>query len=243
MSSYPVRVDATLESPVSRWLWLVKWILLIPHYIVLVVLWFISVLATIVAFFAILFTGRYPRPIFDYNLGVMRWYWRVSFYGYAALGTDRYPPFSLGEHPEYPATLYVDYPERMSHWLVLVKTWLLAIPHYLVIAFFVGSGVNWFGPYDRTYLGGGLISITILITAISLLFTGRYLPGLFDFLLGMSRWIIRITAYSLLMTDTYPPFRFDAGGTDPGVPSPPPDVPGQQRATGEAPSRPSETTY
>ena len=104
------REDSILQ--LSRWLWLVKWLLAIPHFIVLLFLFIAFVLLTIVAFFAILFTGRYPRSIFDFNLGVLRWAWRVGFYTYDALGTDRYPPFTLGPEPDYPATLDVAVPGR-----------------------------------------------------------------------------------------------------------------------------------
>ena len=101
--AFPLRLTGELDPDVGRWLWLVKWLLAIPHFVVLFFLWIGFVLSTVVAGFAILFTGRYPRGIFDYNVGVLRWSWRVSFYSYSALGTDKYPPFSLAEDASYPA--------------------------------------------------------------------------------------------------------------------------------------------
>jgi hypothetical protein len=225
--SYPVRVEGRLEPGLSRGLWLVKWLLLVPHIIVLVFLWIAFTVLTVIAWFAILITGRYPPPIFRFNLGVLRWSWRVSYYGYSALGTDRYPPFTLADVPDYPATLDIAYPEHLSRGLVLVKTWLLAIPHYLIVAIFIGgagTAASQSGDMASTTADGGLMAVLVLFAGIALLVRGTYPQGIFDAVLGMNRWAIRVTAYAALMTDAYPPFRLDQGGGEP-LPTPRPDDP------------------
>ena len=223
-SVYPLRLEGELAPKLSRGLWLVKWLLAIPHFIVLFFLWIAFVAVSVVAFFAILFTGRYPRGLFDFNVGVLRWSWRVGFYSYSALGTDKYPPFTLKDVPDYPARLEVEYPESLSRGLVLVKWWLLALPHYLVIAVFVGGA--WAGSgIDRLYGGGGLVGLLVLFAGIMLLFTSRYPKPLYDFVLGMNRWVFRVAAYASLMTDTYPPFRLDMGSHEPPTGTAPTTVP------------------
>ncbi|MFD8305231.1 DUF4389 domain-containing protein [Streptomyces sp. NPDC059690] len=210
VAASPVRIEASLDPRLSRWMWLVKWFLAIPHYIVLFFLWIAFALVTFVAFFAILITGRYPRSLFDFNVGVLRWNWRVAYYAHTALGTDQYPPFALRDVPDYPARFDVDYPEHLSRGLVLVKWWLLAIPQYIVVGILVGG---WGSSDGWRY--SGLIPYLSLVAVIILAVKARYPGHLFDFLLGLVRWAARVTAYAMLMTDRYPPFRIDMGGLEP----------------------------
>jgi hypothetical protein len=203
----------------------------IPHYIVLAFLWLAFVVLSAVAMVAIVVTGRYPRAIFEFNVGVLRWTWRVQYYAIGAFGTDRYPPFTLADDPAYPAHLEVEYPQRLSRGLALVKWWLLAIPQYIIIGVFTGGGWG-FGwrlvQSPSASLGGrvsisygvgipGLIGIVAVIAAVVLLVTGRYPQQLYGFVLGLNRWVLRVAGYAGLMTDKYPPFRLDMGGPDPGT--------------------------
>lgn len=239
---YPARLAGYLDARLSRGLWLVKWLLAIPHYFILALLWVGLAVTSVAAGVAILFTGRYPRPWFWYSVGVLRWSWRVGFYGYSALGTDRYPPFTLAA-ADYPASFDVVRPERLSRGLVLVKWWLLAIPHLLVIGIFTGgTGFGWRNGWDGGEdawegRGGGpggwsggwgwsLLGLLVLIAAVILLFTGRYRHELSNLIIGINRWIYRVAAYVLLLRDEYPPFRLDQGPEEPqarpvAAPAPP----------------------
>jgi hypothetical protein len=216
--TYPVRLDGEIDEKLSRGLWLIKWLLALPHYIILVFLWLGFFVISVIAFFAILFTGRYPRGLFDFNVGVIRWTWRVAFYSYSALGTDKYPPFTLDDVPDYPARVEIDYPESLSRGLVLVKWWLLAIPQYLIVGVFAGGAwATWSGKggHWAEAGSGGLIGLLVFFAGLALLFTGRYPRSLYDFVMGMNRWCFRVLAYAALMTDEYPPFRLDTGGHEP----------------------------
>ncbi len=191
-------LTSELDPRLSRWLWLVKMFLALPH-----------------------FTGRYPRSLFTFAVGVMRWNWRVSFYVHAALGTDRYPPFSLRTVDEYPATLEVAHPERLSRALVVIK-WLLAIPHVIVIVLISGTlllypipALNQLGGELQAPGGYSVLNLLVVVAGFFLLITGKYPAGLFDLLIGLSRWEYRTLVYVALMSDEYPPFRLDTGPTEP----------------------------
>src|ERR687884_686005 len=212
-SRYPLQLTGELSPRLSRGLWLVKWVLAIPHYIVLFFLWVAFVVVSMIAFFAILFTGRYPRGLFEFNVGVLRWTWRVGFYSYSALGTDKYPPFTLRDVSDYPARLEVEYPQSLSRGLVLVKWWLLALPHYLIIGVFTGGA---FAGYNQAEGGNWwyrarLIGLLVLIAGA--------------LVLGMNRWVFRVGAYAAVMPAHYPPFRLDLGGDEPPTGATPDTVP------------------
>jgi len=183
--SYPLRFDVQYPERLSRLLIFVKWLLAIPHLIVVYLLGIVSSLFMLIAFFAILFTRRYPRGLFDFVVGVNRW--SANLTAYVGLLRDEYPPFSW-EAGTYPVTYEVDYPEQLSRWLIFVK-WLLIIPHVIVL-----------------YL---LIIVALVVWTVgwfAILFTGCFPRGMFDFVVGVLRWNYRVNAYTGLLRDEYPPF-------------------------------------
>ncbi|AGL16941.1 DUF4389 domain-containing protein [Actinoplanes sp. N902-109] len=215
MGNYPLHVEAHHDERLSRWLWLVKWLLLIPHYLVLAVLGTGSVVLTVVAYLAVLVTGRYPPAIRAYNLGVLRWGWRVAYYGYQALGTDRYPPFTLADVPEHPARVHLSAEDQPPRWLPLVA-WLLAVPHLMILSLLYGAA-------RRQHVPLSFLGLLVLFCGVAVLFTGRYPGGLHDLLVGIGRWNLRVIGYLMLITHRYPPFRLDQGGSEPEPPPVAPD--------------------
>ncbi len=183
--AYPLSFEVEYPERLSRLLIFVKWLLAFPHWLIIYGLGVLAGAITFVAWFAILFTGRYPRELFD--LVVKSWRWQANVNAYVGLMRDEYPPFSW-EEGRYPVTFAVEYPERLSRLLIFVK-WLLAFPHYIVLSLlwlvgFLAWAIAWF----------------------AILFTGRFPRGLFDFLVGLYRWNWRLQAYTNLLRDEYPPF-------------------------------------
>lgn len=207
-ATYPIRVEADLDPELSRWLWLVKMFLAIPHYVILAGLAAAFIVTTLIAGVAILVKGSYPRALFDFNVGVLRWNWRVGFYVYAGLGTDNYPPFSLERRADYPASFEVDYDPNPSRPLVLAK-WFLAVPHLVIVAVLMG---DWFSLQHPSQVATGafsILNILVVTAGIFLLITSRYPRPLFELLLGLNRWVYRVLVYVAFMRDEYPPFRLD----------------------------------
>ena len=154
---YPVYLDIEHQEEYSRFMPLIKWLLAIPHYLVLSVLGIGALFVVIISFFAVLFTGRYPRGMFDYMVGVHRWALRVV--AYTDLMVDPYPPFTLADDPDYPVQFDIEYPELVNRWRPLVH-WLLVIPYAIVayIIYYLGRILVFFAFFTilfaKTYPGG-----------------------------------------------------------------------------------------
>jgi hypothetical protein len=184
-ASYPLAFDVEYPQELSRWLILVKWLLAIPHGIILYGLLIAWQVVAFIAFFVILFTKRYPRELFDFSVNVYRW--NANVLAYVALMRDEYPPFSW-EPGRYPVVYDIEYPEELSRWLIFVK-WLLAIPHIIVL-----------------YLLFYVAAFALFVAWFAILFTKRFPESLFRFVVGVFRWQYRVNAYAFLMRDEYPPF-------------------------------------
>jgi hypothetical protein len=195
----PIRVRSDLDAP-SRWSCLFKWCALaVPHYPILIALYLLYPFATIAAGVAIMFTARYPRPLFDFNVGVLRWSWRLMNYRFPMNSTDRYPPFTLASKPDYPADLEVDYPDGPTNRAALLTRWLLGLPQILLC---------WaLEPF---------LQLLCVTNAVWLVSKGTINPGMFDLLLGIVRWRYRVAVYVSMMRDEYPPFRMDLGNVQAG---------------------------
>lgn len=170
----------------SRWKIFVKWLLVIPHFIVLALFGALVSLIVWIAWIVILFTKRYPESLYALVMTYMRWSANVN--AYVQLQRDEYPPFGAGP---YPVRLELPYPAELSRWLIFFK-WLLVIPNAFVYAFV-----------------GLAMMVAVFIAWWCILITGAMPRGLFDFITGVNRWGYRINAYSWYLTDRYPPFSLE----------------------------------
>jgi len=165
----------------------------LPHYFLL---FFVSIWAGIlrfVAFWVILFTGRYPKTMFDVQVGVLRWTLRIMARAYNV--SDGYPSFGLKGKDDY-TDLIVPYPEKVSWWLTLVRLLFgiiyVYIPHFFIL---------WFRAL--------LVGIFVFGAWWMVLFTGKYPKELHEWVVGQLRWQMRISLYMMYMTDKYPAFTGD----------------------------------
>lgn len=184
---YPISIEADYpEAGITNWRPLLQGLMAFPHFFVLFFIAIAGYFALIGAWFSIVFTGRYPPGIFNFIAGAMRWSTRVS--GYTYLMTEQYPPFSLGEDP-YPVRARFQYPENgIARWRPFFQGFL-ALPHLIVVYFLAIAAY-----------------VAFIVAWFSILFTGRYPPGVFNFIVGVMRWQTRVSGYVLLMTEEYPPF-------------------------------------
>ncbi len=183
--TYPLRFVVQYPDKLSRGLIFVKWLLAVPHYLIVNTFGNLQFACSAIAFFWILVTERYPRGLFDLWVNTARWGAQLG--AYAGLMRDEYPPFGW-ERGAYPITYEVDYPERLSRWLIFVK-WLLLVPHYVILVFlWIAAVVVW------------------IVAWFAILFTEQFPRGMFDFLVGVVRWSYRVFAYFSLLRDEYPPF-------------------------------------
>jgi len=193
---YPVTLTVDYPDRLSRGLVILKvlfgWLYVgIPHGILLYFYGIAVSIVTFIAFWVVLFTAKYPKGMFDFVVGYNRWYNNVYAY-YTYLLRDEYPPFA-SEQTTYPVTLTVDFPDRLSRGLVILKFlfgWLyVGIPHGILLCFY-----------------GIAVSIVTFIAFWVVLFTAKYPRGMFDFVVGFMRWSLNVTAYLGLLRDEYPPF-------------------------------------
>jgi hypothetical protein len=183
---YPALLQISRPGEMNRWLPLVKWLLVIPNLFVLAFVAFAAFFVWLVGIFAVLFTARWPRGMFDFLAGMLRWSARANAYAY--LMTDRYPPFALRDDPEYPIRFDVEYPEHTDRWRPLVQ-WLLVLPYSICAAVL-------------SYL----LALISFAAFFAVLITKRIPDELFEIMVVCMRWTLRAYAYGFGLTSRYPPW-------------------------------------
>lgn len=184
---YPVALEVAPPERQSRLSVFFRLLLVIPHAVVLYFLQLAAEFVVFLAWFIILFTGRFPAGLWRFVCGWLRWASRVN--AYASLLTGRYPPFALEDVADYPVRLLAEERTDNRNRLTVFFRLILVIPHIIVLYFLALAQ-----------------SIALFIAWFAALFTGRVPGGLHDFIAGVLRWSTRVNAYVLLLVDDYPPF-------------------------------------
>lgn len=196
---YPVQFEITRDAQQSRLTnfplfigFIIRSILLIPHYIILYFFGFVALVLYFIATIAILFSGVYPDSMFKFVATYVRWNARVSAYVLSLF--DKYPPFNGDEDQSQPMSFTVVPPVTSSRILnfplfgFLIRS-ILLIPHMIILAFL------WIAMF-----------VVVFIAQFAILFSGSFPQGMHGFCVGVNRWGVRLTAYTLGLTDRYPPF-------------------------------------
>jgi len=216
VSTYPVTFEADYVEQRSRLTTFFRLLLAIPHFIVLTIAGIGAFFAVVIAWFALLFTGKWPQGLYDFTAGVMRYYTRVTAYTW--LLADPYPAFSLGEEPSYPVRLHIGPPLAEYNRLKVALRLFYIIPAYLIV-----------------YVMNIVLELAAIASWFVIVITGKQPKGLQDVIgLGVS-YVSRANALFLLVTETYPPFNDDQSRQI-GEPAPATPLPQQPApATPEAP--------
>ena len=184
-ADYPIRFDVEYPEGIARW-HVFNWFLAIPQLIIVYLLGVVLQVMVVIGWFAILFTKKWPRGLFDFTVQIQRW--TLNALVYVLTMRPEYSPFS-GDAGGYPVSYEVEYDENLSRLLIFVK-WLLVIPHFILLTLLAVAAI-----------------VIALIASIAVAFTARFPRGMFDFLAGTMRWYQRAFGYGfLLFTDRYPPF-------------------------------------
>jgi len=192
---YPLQLEFHADRHITRWRPLVQWVLAIPHLLIVWALRSLRQVLTLISLFAVLFTKRIPRPLFDIIVMTYRYEWRAM--SFVVFMHQDYPPFdfdlsSEDDGVEPHTSLRLTYPEHLERWKPLYK-WFLAIPQYFVLA----------GLAIAACLG-------IVVGFFAVLVTGEYPEGIRDFIVSSYRYALRVEAYVGFLTDRYPPFNLAA---------------------------------
>jgi len=185
--AYPIGLDVDPAAPQSRLTVFFRYFLLIPHGIIVGALLWVVYVVTFLAWFAILFTGKYPAGLLKFSMDVFHWNNRYT--GYQWLLTGKYPPFTMGADDSYPVRTTGGGEETGRNRITVFFRYPLLIPHLIVLSILAVAAL-----------------VILAISWLAALFTGSVPAGMHSFLAGFTRWYTRVMAYGLLLTDKYPPF-------------------------------------